>query len=123
MGDSDFATGRGADDSGCGVAGPTMLFTAAISGIFFTGADLGTRGFTGADPGTRGASASPTRHEEVMRVDDWCRFYALFRRLAGPSMSTTAVVSTHSSEAFAARPQAKCRSCCPASQRDDTVHA
>ena len=83
MGDSDFetdchggldvfdwATGGGADDSGCGVAGPTILFTAAISGIFFTGADPGTRGFTGADPGTRGASASPTRHEEVMRVDD-----------------------------------------------------
>ena len=52
------AAGGGADGSGGGATGPTILFTAAISGIFFTGADPGMSGFAGADPGTRGTSAS-----------------------------------------------------------------
>ena len=48
MAASDFATGGGAGGSGGGATGPTILFTAAISGIFFTGADRGKHGASGS---------------------------------------------------------------------------
>ena len=45
---SDFAAGGGAGGNGGGATGPTILFTAAISGIFFTGADPGKHGASGS---------------------------------------------------------------------------